>query len=458
MTSAPRTSAPRILSPGSWPETSRITQILRTETLGGALLLLATVLALTWANSPWSSGYESLISYVVGPESLHLHLTMSTWAGDGLLAIFFFVAGLELKQEFIAGDLRDPRRAAVPIAAAVGGVITPAVIYLVVTAGTGAAEGWAIPTATDIAFALAVLAMIGSHLPAGLRTFLLTLAVVDDLLAITIIAFFYTKDLSIGWLLLAVVPLAVFAFLVQRHRRTWWLLIPLALATWGLVHASGVHATVAGVLLAFVVPVAPPSVPGKSDDRAGLAERFEHAWRPVSTAFAVPVFAFLSAGVAVGGLTGLGSALSDRVAVGIMVGLVAGKAIGVFGATYVVARFTRADLDDELSWIDVMGLAVLSGIGFTVSLLITELAFSEGSAAYDDGKVAVLAGSVCAGILAAVLLRMRNRVYRKMCEAEERDVDHNEIPDLFESVPSAPRAADPTAAERGTDSGPGRRS
>ncbi len=409
---------PRVLSHGSWTEIRRITQILRTETLGGALLLIATVLALTWANSPWSSAYESLVSYVVGPQTLHLDLSLSTWAADGLLAIFFFVAGLELKREFIAGDLRDPRRAAVPIAAAVGGVIAPAVFYLAITWGSGAGKGWAIPTATDIAFALAVLAIIGSHLPAGLRTFLLTLAVVDDLIAITIIAFFYTTDLSVGSLLLALVPLALFGFLVQRHQRTWWLLIPLAVVTWVLVHESGVHATVAGVLLAFTVPVAARSMPGKSDDRAGLAERFEHAWRPVSTAFAVPVFAFFAAGVGVGGFNGLGSALTDRVAIGIIVGLVVGKALGVFVATFLVHSYTHADLDENLSWVDVLGVSALSGVGFTVSLLITELAFSEGSSTYEHGKVAVLAGSVSAALVAGVILRMRNRVYRRICEEE----------------------------------------
>ncbi|MFY9913216.1 MAG: Na+/H+ antiporter NhaA [Nocardioidaceae bacterium] len=416
---APTSPFPRVLSHGSWAEITRITQILRTETLGGALLLIATVLALTWANSPWSSAYESLVSYVVGPKALHLDLSLSTWAADGLLAIFFFVAGLELKREFIAGDLRDPRRAAVPIAAAIGGVVTPAVLYLVITWGTGAGTGWAIPTATDIAFALAVLAIIGSHLPAGLRTFLLTLAVVDDLIAITIIAFFYTTDLSVGALLLSLVPLALFAYLVQRHRHTWWMLIPLAAVTWTLVHESGVHATVAGVLLAFTVPVAAQSVPDKSDDRAGLAERFEHAWRPISTAFAVPVFAFFAAGVGVGGLSGLGSALSDRVAVGIIVGLVVGKTLGVFVATFLVHSYTHADLDEDLAWVDVLGVAALSGVGFTVSLLINTLAFSEGGETYEHGKVAVLAGSVSAAIVATIVLRMRNRVYRRICEAEE---------------------------------------
>src|SRR6195952_4377799 len=216
----------------------RIATILRKETVGGFLLLVATVVALIWSNSPWAESYESLRAFEVGPASLHLHLTLAAWAADGLLAIFFFVAGLELKREFVAGDLREPHRAALPVVAALGGVVVPAVIYagLNLFADDGALSGWAIPTATDIAFALAVLAVIGSYLPAGLRTFLLTLAVVDDLLAITIIPFFYTDALKPVPLLLALVPLGAFTLLVQRHIRRWWLLLPLALITWDLVH------------------------------------------------------------------------------------------------------------------------------------------------------------------------------------------------------------------------------
>ena len=193
---------PALFRRGSWPEARRIADVLRKETVGGVLLLVATVLALAWANSPWSHGYAALRDTVVGPAALQLNLSLGDWAADGLLAIFFFVAGLELKREFVAGDLRDPRRAAVPVAAAVGGMAVPALIYVLVnaTSATGAARGWAIPTATDIAFALAVLAVISTHLPSALRIFLLTLAVVDDLLAIAIIAVFYTSRLHLPWL------------------------------------------------------------------------------------------------------------------------------------------------------------------------------------------------------------------------------------------------------------------
>ena len=430
---------PRLLGRGSWAETSRIAEVLRKETLGGALLLGATVLAMVWANSPWSGAYERLRDVHVGPASLGLDLSLAHWAADGLLAIFFFVAGLELKREFVAGDLRDPRRAAVPVAAAFGGVVVPALIYTAINWGSGgdALRGWAIPTATDIAFAVAVLAVIGSHLPPALRTFLLTLAVVDDLIAITIIAVAYTSGLAVGPLLLALLPLAAFTVAVQRRIRSWWLLLPLAVVTWALVYTSGVHATVAGVLLGFAVPVIRSQRAGGPDAGPGLAEHFEHAWRPVSSAFAVPVFAFLSAGVAIGGVSGLRASFTDTVAIGVVVGLVVGKVIGVFGATYLVGRFTGADLDEDLTWVDVFGLSLLAGIGFTVSLLIGELAFGEGSTADEHVKVAVLAGSTAAAVLGAIVLSLRNRTYRRIAEQEAVDADLDGVPDVYQARPSA---------------------
>ena len=430
---SPSTRTP-LLSRGSWAETSRIADILRKETVGGALLLVAAAVALVWANSPWGGAYEALRDTQVGPASLHLDLSLGTWAADGLLAIFFFVAGLELKREFVAGDLREPRRAALPIAAAVGGMAVPALFFVLFNLGRDddAIRGWAIPSATDIAFALAVLAVISTHLPAALRTFLLTLAVVDDLLAIVVIAVFYTDDFSAVSLLLALVPLAVFGFLVQKRIRSWWLLLPLALVTWVLVHESGVHATVAGVLLAFTVPVVRSQAAGGPDAGPGLAEHFEHRFRPISAGVAVPVFAFFSAGVAVGGLSGLTESVTDSVAVGITVGLVLGKTIGITGATWLVSRFTRAQLDENLGWPDVIGLSLLGGIGFTVSLLITELAFGLGTQTYDHAKVGILTGTLLAALLATVVLRLRNRRYKRIYEDERADFDRDGIPDVYQ--------------------------
>ncbi|MFG1673499.1 Na+/H+ antiporter NhaA [Micromonospora sp. NPDC049282] len=420
----------RLLARRSWPEARFLADVLRTETVGGGLLLLGAVLALVWANSLWRSAYAGLGDWVPWPggAALHLDLDLATWAADGLLAIFFFVVGLELKREFVAGDLRDPRRAALPVVAAVGGMVAPALIYLAVTASAGGAgmRGWAIPTATDIAFALAVLAVIGSYLPQGLRAFLLTLAVVDDLLAITIIAVFYTADFRPLPLLGALLPIAVFALLVQQRRTWWWALIPLAASAWVLVHASGVHATVAGVLLGFTVPV----LAGRNGE-PGLAERLEHRWRPISAGLAVPVFAFFAAGVSLVDVD-LGEVARDPVVLGVAGGLVLGKVIGVFGSTFLLARFTRAELDEEITWADLAGLALLAGIGFTVSLLIGELAFGPGSPEDARVKAAVLAGSLISAGLAAVVLLRRNRVHRRISERESRDDDGDGIPDVYQ--------------------------
>jgi len=399
----------------SFFESSRIAEILRAETVGGMLVIAAALIAIVWANTPWSGAYDGLREFAVGPGSLHVHLSLRAWASDGLLAIFFFVAGLELKREFVAGDLKDRRQAALPVAAAVGGMLAPAGVYAVVnTVADGDLSGWAIPTATDIAFAVAVLAVIGTHLPSGLRTFMLALAVVDDLLAITVIAIFYTHELHLVWLVLALVPIAAFGVLVQRRVTSPWLLLPLAVVGWALVHASGVHATVAGVLLGFTVPV----LRRDGADAKGLAEHLEHLVRPLSAGVAVPLFAFFAAGVHLGGWSGLGDALTDPIALGVVAGLVLGKPVGITAATWLLARYTHAQLDEELAWIDVLGMAMLGGIGFTVALLIGELGYGEGSAAADHVTIGVLVGSLLAAALASAVLRRRNRIYRRLCEEE----------------------------------------
>jgi len=422
----------RLLARGSWPEARYVASALRTETVGGALLLGAAVLALVWANTPWHTAYESLRDLRVGPAALHLDLTLGQWAADGLLAVFFLVAGIELKREFVAGDLADRSRAALPIAAAACGVAVPAILYVVTVRLAGGSgdvlRGWAVPTATDIAFALAVLAVISSHLPSALRSFLLTLAVVDDLIAITIIAIFYTESLNVAALALAVLPLAAYAVMLRRGIRHPALLAVPALLAWALVHASGVHATVAGVLLGLLVPV--DKEREEDEHHHTLAERMEHRLRPWSAGIAVPVFAFFAAGVTVVS-GGFGASLGDAAALGVIVGLVAGKAVGIFAGTWLFARFTRAELDEELAWKDIFGLSLLSGVGFTVSLLIGELAFGAGSARDDHVRLAVLLGSTLAAVLAAVVLRGRNRHYRQMEEEEMRDLDGDGVPDIY---------------------------
>ena len=401
----------------------------RSDVLGGSLLLAATFAALILANSPAASWYESVRDFTFGIPELHLELSIGAWAADGLLAIFFFVVGLELKEEFVAGRLRDPRRAALPIAAAVGGVVVPALIFVLINAGSGAdaLRGWAIPTATDIAFAVAVIAVVGKFLPPALRVFLLTLAIIDDLIAITIIATFYTDSISFPWLILALLPLAGFAALVAKGVRAWWLLLPLAIAVWVCIHASGVHATVAGVLLGFVVPVTATErarVRTSSDDEGlpvydGMAAHFADRWSVVATLFAVPVFAFFAAGVTVGGWDGLVSAFSDPITIGIVVGLVAGKPIGILVTTFLLSRFPALRLDETLRWPDLTGMAFLAGIGFTVSLLVGELAYGSSSVADEHVKIGVLVGSFVAAILGGVILARRNaRGRREHQEAE----------------------------------------
>ncbi|UUE21520.1 Na+/H+ antiporter NhaA [Microbacterium sp. J1-1] len=425
---SPRLAKVRAVFPSSSrDESRRIGEILRKETVGGILLVSLAAIALLWANSPWAESYFALRDFEIGYEPWHLRLSLGAWAADGLLAIFFFLVGLELKREFVAGDLRRFSTAVVPIVAAVGGVIVPAVIYLAVVAGSPeAAHGWAIPTATDIAFAVAVLAIIGSHLPSALRIFLLTLAVVDDLIAIGIIALFYTETIEVLPLVLALVVIAVYGVIAQRYRdffhlrptAAWLILLPIGLVAWALVHASGVHATIAGVLLGFTIPVLHKKADRGPDSGPGLAEVFEHRFRPLSAGFAVPVFAFFSAGVAIGGGEGFVSAFTDPVVVGIVVALVVGKPLGITAATWIITRIRRINLDPSLRWMDIVGVGLLAGIGFTVSLLVAELSFAAGSEHHDHAKVAILTASVVAALAASVLLGIRNRRYRRLDAAD----------------------------------------
>ena len=414
--------SPAVLEHGTFRTRHPLEEWVTRAIPGGGLLLLATVLALLLANTPASDLYftvrDAHLGLDLGP--LSLDLSIGHWASDGLLAVFFFLAGLELKQEFVVGDLRSPSKALVPIAAAFGGVAVPAIIYTVINlAGpAGSGGGWAIPAATDIAFAIAILALLGSSLPTALRTFLLTLAIVDDLIAITIIAIFYTSDLRLWFLALALVPMAAFWWLANKREAwfkkhywtAWVLLLPLALVTWAMFLNSGVHATIAAVLLAFLVPTRGLSEYGKQHS---LSHTLEHRVRPFSSAIAVPVFAFFSAGVAVGGMSGLLEAWQSTVALGIIAGLVLGKIVGIVGTTFLVTTFTRATLDQSLKWVDMIGMAAVAGIGFTVSLLVSELSFDSGDAMYDWAKVGVLTASALAAAVGALILIPRNRMYAR---------------------------------------------
>ncbi|WP_353987891.1 Na+/H+ antiporter NhaA [Ruicaihuangia caeni] len=433
-------------------ESLRIEQILRKETVGGVLLMIAAVVALLMANS-------GLADFYFGLRDIHVGILVGDWeweisighlAADGLLAVFFFLVGLELKREFVSGDLRNPRAALVPIVAACGGVIAPALIFTLLNAGSHpeVMRGWAIPVATDIAFACAVLAVVGTWLPAAMRTFLLTLAVVDDLIGIAIIAVFYPSKFELGYFIAAIVGVAIYALIAQKNREffrnrptaAWLLLLPLGIAVWAMMYQSGIHATVAGVLLGFTIPVRltrkerigveTGAISLAFAERPSLAEVFEHRFRPVSTGIALPVFAFFSAGVAIGGFEGYVEALASPLTLGVILALVAGKAIGITGATWLITRLPGVKAG--MKWIDVFSLAVLGGMGFTVSLLITELSFGISGVFADQAKIGVLTGSFAAAIIAAVLLGIRNRHYRAQREAESVDSDDNGVPDYFE--------------------------
>ncbi|QNP71160.1 Na+/H+ antiporter NhaA [Streptomyces roseirectus] len=424
---APRSNR-KFLGRLSLPERTFVVDALRTETVGGVLLLVAAVAALIWANVPAFGGsYESVSHFHLGPAALGLDLSVAHWAADGLLAIFFFVAGIELKRELVAGDLKDPKAAALPVVAALCGMAAPALVYTAVNAGGGGSlAGWAVPTATDIAFALAVLAVIGTSLPSALRAFLLTLAVVDDLFAILIIAVFFTGSLNFAALGGAVAGLALFWWLLRRDVRGWYVYVPLAVVVWALMYNSGVHATIAGVAMGLMLRCTT-----RDGEKRSPGERIEHLVRPVSAGFAVPLFALFSAGVSVSG-GALGDVFRQPETLGVVLGLVVGKIVGIFGGTWLTARFTRASLSDDLAWADVFALASLAGIGFTVSLLIGELAFDGDAALTDEVKAAVLLGSLISACLATVLLKLRNARYRGLAEEEERDEDADGIPDVYE--------------------------
>jgi len=417
---------------------------LRGETIGGVLLLIAAVVAIIWANSPWGDAYFELGAITIGPEALGLNLTLATWAADGLLAVFFFVAGLELKHELTHGTLSKPSQAAVPIAAALGGMVVPAVIFVAIVATSGepgGLRGWAVPMATDIAFALAVLAVVGRRLPVALRAFLLTLAVVDDLGAITIIAIFYSKGFSLAYFALAVALLAVYWLLQRRRVRSPFIYIPLALVIWWATHESGVHATVAGVAMALLTRSS--TDPGETESPV---DRLQRIVLPLSAGVCVPLFAFFAAGVDLRS-TGLADALSNPIAIGIIAGLVLGKPIGVVVTAWLMARFTRARLNPAIGWRDVIAVGMLAGIGFTVALLITELAFTANSGQLDSAKVAVFTASVVSALIAAVMLLSRNRHYRRQSAVEDADVDGDGIPDVYQRG----EAGEPGTAARGTD-------
>jgi Na+:H+ antiporter, NhaA family len=375
---------------------------LRMETVGGSILLAATAVALVAANGPWADAYQTLRDTRLGPHVLHLDLPVGDWAKDGLLALFFFVAGLELKRELVIGELSSLRSALLPAIAALGGMVVPALLATAVGWGDPRmAQAWAVPVATDIAFALGVLALVASRLPSSARVFLLSLAVVDDLGAILLIAILFTGSFNLLAAAVAVVLLGLYALLQHRRVRTPWLYVPVAVATWVAVHASGVHATVAGVALALLTRVR--ADPGE-DESPCL--RLEHRLQPWSAGLAVPVFALFAAGIPINASV-FGDLFTDRLALAITVGLVVGKLVGIAGSALLAVRLGVARLPADVTPKDLVAVAMLGGVGFTVSLLLADLSLDGPDMALAKG--AVLVSSLVASLLAAVLLTRRSK-------------------------------------------------
>jgi NhaA family Na+:H+ antiporter len=374
-------------------------ELLTSEAAGGVVLVAAAVLALLIANSPFAPTYFAALNIsILGLSVLH-------WINDALMAVFFLLIGLEIKRETIEGQLSTWSRRALPGIAAAGGMIVPALVYVAANWQTPATlRGWAIPAATDIAFALGVLALLGRRVPSSLKIFLTALAILDDLGAIIIIAAFYTADLAYGWLALAGITVAVLIAINRAGVERLSVFLVLGALLWFLVLKSGVHATLAGVALAFTVPLRRSS--GRPATKESALLRLEHALEPWVAFAVVPIFGFANAGVSLGGMSL--AALLAPVPLGITLGLFAGKQIGVFGFAWLAIRAKLADRPPHATWTQLYGVAVLCGIGFTMSLFIGLLAFKS-SEMQSAVKIGVLAGSITSAVLGAAILKLARR-------------------------------------------------
>lgn len=391
-----------------------LTEFLSTEAAGGAVLLVAAVVALGWANSAWSDAYARLweTNLTLGIGSFVVEHDLRAWVNEGLMTIFFLVVGLEIKRELIVGELRDPRRALLPVVAAAGGMVLPALIYVALNAGdSDAVRGWGVPMATDIAFAVGVLTLVGRRLPIGLKVFLLAVAIVDDVGAILVIALVYSHGVSAALLLAAAGACAVFAALIRARlpgsRRAWiTMFLVFGVGVWALLLESGVHATLAGVVLGLVAPVHARASSGEDDApeaMVSIAERLENLLHPWSSFLVLPVFALANAGVDLREST-FAAIVGSQVAVGIAAGLIIGKTVGVGAATYLVSKIGWGRLPPGTNWRHIVGLSLLCGIGFTVALFVAGLAFDE-RALVDEAKIGIFVASVASGLLGMVVLR-----------------------------------------------------
>jgi len=407
----------------------------RTEATGGILLLICAVVAFAWANSPWAGSYFALweTKLTVGVPGAELSKALQLWINDGLMALFFLLVGLEIKRELLVGELSSGDRAALPLAAAAGGMVVPALIFVAFNAGLESLRGWAIPMATDIAFALGVLALLGSRVPTALKVFLAALAIVDDLGAVLVIAFFYTAELSLSALGAAAGIFAVLMLLNRLGVRRVPVYLLLGAVLWLAVLKSGVHATVAGVLLAIAIPARrridlaafqdqvqraldylreEADSPGDASDAIHSLEqsaeamdtplnRLEHALLPLSNYFIMPVFALANAGVAL--TAGSVSGLTGPAGIGIVAGLFLGKQIGIMSFAWAASKLGIARLPAGVNWRHIHGVSLLCGIGFTMALFITGLAYPPSGLA-DGAKLAILVGSLLSGVVGWVVL------------------------------------------------------
>ena len=377
-----------------------LTEFLHDEAAGGIALLAAAIVAVVWANSPASDAYADLWDQELrlGASGAAITADLRHWVNDGLMALFFFVVGLEIKRELVVGELRERRAAALPVVAAVGGVALPAVVFLAVTAGHEGTSGWAIPAATDIAFAVGILALLGDRVSSGVRLFLLTVAIVDDIIAVAIIAIFYSSAISLVWLACATAALLGVVALRRLGVTRIAVYGLVGLVAWVAMHESGLHATIAGVALGLLTPARP--VGGRA-----VLELLEHRLHPLSAFLIVPLFALANAGVDFRGGV-LAEAASSRVAWAIAAGLVVGKLLGIAGATFLALRLRWGELPEDMARGQVWGIAALGGIGFTVSLFIAQLAY-DAPDLIDTAKVGIFAGSLASGALGACLLARR---------------------------------------------------
>jgi NhaA family Na+:H+ antiporter len=365
------------------------------EAASGIVLLLATVAALVWANAATVSYHDWWHrELTIGFGDAAITEDLAHWVNDGLMAVFFFVVGLEIKRELVVGELRDRRTAALPAVAALGGMVVPALVYVALNVGGGALDGWAIPMATDIAFAIGVLAILGSRVPGPLKLFMLTLAIVDDVGAIIVIAVFYSKGIDLGWLAGAVGAL-VLVLLMSRFgaNRALLYVVPAALL-WVCVFESGVHATLAGVVLGLLTPARPRG--GKP-----VLEQLEHGLHPLSSFVIVPLFALANAGIVLS-RDAIDAALASRITLGIVAGLVIGKLVGIMGATLLGIRVGVGRLPDGIRTKHIAGIAALAGIGFTVALFVSDLTFAGRQ--LDEAKMGVLGASVLAAAAGMAIL------------------------------------------------------